>query len=171
LEVSQAAAWIEVRNMINLGEMPPEDENQPPLELIEKTSRWIAAGLRAAASNLRIVMSRFEALEALTRVGLDVDPATRDAINRGRIMRELLRQPRFTVRSTSDQILALTAVSEGWLDGLTPAAARSRVWSAAARFRLEHAETVAALEAGQPLSDAWRAQMRACIEPQDQARP
>ncbi len=43
-----AAAWIEVRNMINLGEMPPEDEKQPPVELIAKTSRWIAAGLRAA---------------------------------------------------------------------------------------------------------------------------
>lgn len=43
-----AAAWIEVRDMINLGEMPPEDEKQPPGELIEKTSNWIAAGLRAA---------------------------------------------------------------------------------------------------------------------------
>lgn len=43
-----AAAWIEVRNMLNLGEMPPDDEQQPPVELIEKTSRWIAASLRAA---------------------------------------------------------------------------------------------------------------------------
>jgi hypothetical protein len=43
-----AAAWIEVRNMINLGEMPPDDAKQPPVELIERTSRWIAASLRAA---------------------------------------------------------------------------------------------------------------------------
>jgi F-type H+-transporting ATPase subunit alpha len=123
-----------------------------------------SAALRTAARNLRIVMSRFEALEALTRVGLDVDTATREAVERGRIMREVLRQPRFTVRSTSGQILALTAVSEGWLGGLAPAVARARVWSAAARFRLEQPEAVAALEAGQPLSDEWRAQMRACVE-------
>lgn len=43
-----AQAWIEVRNMINLGEMPPEDEKQPLLEAIENTSRWIAASLREA---------------------------------------------------------------------------------------------------------------------------
>ncbi len=43
-----AAAWIEVRNRINLGEMPPDGEQRPPVEFIEKTSRWIAANLRAA---------------------------------------------------------------------------------------------------------------------------
>lgn len=43
-----ATAWIEIRNALNLGEMPPEGERQPPVELIEQTSRWIADGLRAA---------------------------------------------------------------------------------------------------------------------------
>ncbi len=43
-----AAAWIEVRNRINLGEMPPDGEKQPPVESIEKLSRWIAARLRGA---------------------------------------------------------------------------------------------------------------------------
>ncbi len=43
-----AATWIEVRNMINLGEMPPDGEEPLPVELIESTSGWIAAGLRAA---------------------------------------------------------------------------------------------------------------------------
>lgn len=42
-----AAAWIEIRNAINLGEMPPDGQMRLPVELIEKTSRWIAAQLRA----------------------------------------------------------------------------------------------------------------------------
>lgn len=41
-----AAAWIEVRDRINLGEMPPEEEVQPPVELTGGMSRWIAASLR-----------------------------------------------------------------------------------------------------------------------------
>lgn len=50
-----AAAWIEVRNMLNLGEMPPEDEKQPPIEFIDKTSQWIAASLRnAERAQLRV---------------------------------------------------------------------------------------------------------------------
>jgi F-type H+-transporting ATPase subunit alpha len=69
------------------------------------------AAMREAARNLRITMSRFESLETLTRVGLDVDPGTRQAVERGRILRELLRQPRFTVRTVADQVFALSAVA------------------------------------------------------------
>lgn len=43
-----AAAWIEVRDRINLGEMPPEDEPQPDFEKSEVISKWIAANLREA---------------------------------------------------------------------------------------------------------------------------
>ncbi|MCA9177407.1 MAG: DUF1592 domain-containing protein [Planctomycetales bacterium] len=42
-----AIAWIEIRNAINLGEMPPEGEPRLPVEAIEQTSRWVTAGLRA----------------------------------------------------------------------------------------------------------------------------
>lgn len=58
-----AAAWIEVRNMINLGEMPPADEPRLPLDQLERISRWIAAGLRAAeraqiSSDGRVLLRR-----------------------------------------------------------------------------------------------------------------
>jgi F-type H+-transporting ATPase subunit alpha len=92
------------------------------------------AVMRATARNLRVMMSRFEALETLTQVGLDVDPSTKLAVERGRMLRELLRQPRFSVRSVDEQIFALTAVSEGWLDDLEPASARDAVWSAATEW-------------------------------------
>ncbi|WP_338865014.1 F0F1 ATP synthase subunit alpha [Myxococcus stipitatus] len=87
--------------------------------------------LRAEARNLRISLSRFEALEALTRVGLEVDPVTQEAVTRGHILRALLRQPRFTQRTEVDQVIALTAVAEGWLDGVPPEAAAAKVWSVA----------------------------------------
>ncbi|MEM1294492.1 MAG: DUF1592 domain-containing protein [Verrucomicrobiota bacterium] len=43
-----AAAWIEIRDRINLGEMPPEDEEQPEFEASEAVSKWIANNLREA---------------------------------------------------------------------------------------------------------------------------
>jgi F-type H+-transporting ATPase subunit alpha len=121
------------------------------------------ASLRTAARNLRIITSRFEALEALTRVGLDVDSATRKAVERGRILRELLRQPRFTVRTVADQIFALTALAEGWLDSLSPGDAASAVWSAAQRARTELPDVLAALEKAEALTDDWREHMRSLI--------
>ena len=46
-----ALAWIEIRNQLNLGQMPPKDEPQPPAKWVETTSKWIAAGLREAERN------------------------------------------------------------------------------------------------------------------------
>ena len=118
--------------------------------------------IRAAARNLRITMSRFEALEAMTRVGLDVDPHTSTAIARGRIMREILRQPRFTVRRVADQLYALTALTEGWLDGTTLAEVSRNVWAGADSLRAELPEHTAAIEAGQTVPPAWLERAREC---------
>ena len=58
-----ALKWIEIRNAINLGEMPPDGEKRLPVEFIEKTSRWVTAGLRTAekarlSSGGRVVLRR-----------------------------------------------------------------------------------------------------------------
>lgn len=115
--------------------------------------------LRAASRNLRIVMSRFEALEALTRVGLDVDAPTRKAIERGRITREVLRQPRLAVRSLADEILAVTAIDEGWLDGISLVEVGATLWSAAARVRQALPGLDATFRAGAP-PVGWKERLR-----------
>jgi len=145
-----------------------ERNQRPAVDVGKSVSRVGGAAQRpalsAVARNLRIVMSRFEALESLTRVGLDVDPATQKAVQRGRIMREILRQPRFKVRTVADQILALTAVTEGWVDALPPADARALIWSAADSVRMEHPRLLAALEgASGALAEAEQAPLRSLI--------
>ncbi|RKH76429.1 F0F1 ATP synthase subunit alpha [Corallococcus sp. AB032C] len=144
-----------------------ERNQRPAVDLGRSVSRVGGAAqpdpLRAAARNLRIVASRFEALEALTRVGLDVDPATRTAVTRGLILRELLRQQRFTVRTVADQVIALTALTEGWLDALPPAQARAAVWAGAERARVEAPEVVDAANAGHVQEGDWKARLRPCF--------
>jgi F-type H+-transporting ATPase subunit alpha len=143
-----------------------ERNQRPAVDVGKSVSRVGGAAqtpsLRAAARNLRIMVARFEALESLTRVGLDVDPATQKVVERGRILRELLRQPRFTVRTVGDQLLALTALSEGWLDSLSPEHARQVVWSATERGRSQLPGN-AALEQPPALSNEWREHMKALV--------
>ena len=100
----------------------------------------------AVARNLRITRSRFESLEALTRVGLDVDPAPRKTVDRGQSLREVLRQPRFKGRTVADQIFALTAVAEGWLDSFLPVAARNALLAATERLHAELADLASSLD-------------------------
>lgn len=152
-----------------------ERNQRPAVDIGKSVSRVGGAAqrpaLRVAARNLRIVMSRFEALESLTRVGLDIDPDTRKAVQRGRTMREVLRQPRFKVRTVADQIFALTAVTEGWVDALSPADARAVIWSAAERLRAEHPRLFAALETASDRPAAHeRAELKSLIQQTLEAR-
>jgi F-type H+-transporting ATPase subunit alpha len=145
-----------------------ERNQRPAIDIGRSVSRVggvaQSKAMRSAAKNLRIAMSRFEALESLTRVGLDVDPATQKAVERGRIMRELLRQPRFTVRKVADQIFAITAVGEGWLDGVSPTDARAAIWSSVERLHVEVPDVVSAIETDASLPDDWKQRMRGLLE-------
>ncbi len=48
LDSQAAGMWIEVMDNLNLGEMPPEDEEQPDAQEIHEVASWIAGELRAA---------------------------------------------------------------------------------------------------------------------------
>ncbi|MFT5525255.1 MAG: mono/diheme cytochrome c family protein, partial [Pirellulaceae bacterium] len=43
---ANAEKWIEVMDNLNLAEMPPQDETQPPAEMVEKVTGWISDELR-----------------------------------------------------------------------------------------------------------------------------
>lgn len=94
---------------------------------------------------------RFEALETMTRIGLDVDPKTAATLHRGRILRELLQQRRFCDRTVADQSIALTLAARGWVDELQPRQARELVWQVADAAVQRLPELVASLAAGTPL--------------------
>jgi F-type H+-transporting ATPase subunit alpha len=145
-----------------------ERNHRPAIDVRKSVSRigGVAQpkGLQVASKNLRIQVARFEGLETITRVGLDVDPKPPAARARGRLLRELLRQPRFTIRVVTDQVLALTAIAQGWLDGLEPPFAREVAWRAAARLRSTSPTLVDALDAGTELDSETLAELRAIIE-------
>ncbi|MDX1804160.1 MAG: F0F1 ATP synthase subunit alpha [Alcanivorax sp.] len=137
---------------------------RPAIDIGRSVSRIGGAAqsplMRQVAHKVRIDMARFESLETLTRVGLDVDPDTRQALARGRLLRELLRQPRFTRRSPADQVLALSAVTQGWLDGMTPSRAAALVWQAGEHLAREEPDLVAALNVGQAPPENWLRQLQ-----------
>lgn len=108
-----------------------ERDQRPAIDVGKSVSRIGGAAqsplMRAVSRNLRIDLARFETVEALSRVGLSLDPKTQDALQRGRLLRELMRQPRFSPRSTAQQALSLIAAEHGLLDGTTPGSARQQL--------------------------------------------
>jgi F-type H+-transporting ATPase subunit alpha len=122
------------------------------------------AAMRHAARNLRILMARFEELEGLTRIGLEVDPATERTIRRGRVTRELMRQSRFDARTPAEQVLTLTAVTNGWLDEQDPSTARDVVRRAVAQLASEQAAVVDTLNAANIPEGNWESDFKQRVE-------
>jgi F-type H+-transporting ATPase subunit alpha len=111
--------------------------------------------VRLAARNLRILHSRFEELESLARVGLELEAGVEQEIARGRLLRALLRQPRLAPRGIAEQAVAVLAVSEGWLDGVAEEKAPHFVENLVARLHSEEPLVAARLERGELPEDDW----------------
>ncbi len=76
------------------------------------------AAYRQVTGDLRLSYSQYEELEAFARFGTRLDEPTRKALNRGRRVREILKQPRFQPIPSAEQIAVLLALTTGVFDSI-----------------------------------------------------
>lgn len=75
---------------------------------------------RAVAGPLKLAYAQFEELESFARFGARLDADTRAQLERGRRVRQALKQPEGAPIPVARQIALLLAVSEGLFDTITP---------------------------------------------------
>ncbi|GJQ58974.1 MAG: alternate F1F0 ATPase, F1 subunit alpha [Candidatus Scalindua sp. AMX11] len=73
---------------------------------------------RSVAGNLRLSYSQFEELEKFARFSTRLDEQTRKTLERGRRVREVLKQDQYKPLTVSEQIAVLLSVTEGVFDDL-----------------------------------------------------
>ena len=74
---------------------------------------------REVAGDLRLSYSQFEELEIFARFGTHLDEGTRNTLERGRRVREVLKQAQYEPMSVPEQIAVLLAVTNGVFDELS----------------------------------------------------
>jgi F-type H+-transporting ATPase subunit alpha len=111
---------------------------------------------RAVAGDLRLFYSQFEELEVFSRFGSRLDEHTRTTLNRGRAVREALKQPQFDPIPASAQIAVLVAATSGLFDNVAPDDVAE--WCVRLRTRLPETlpQLVQSIEAGEKLGDEDR---------------
>ena len=73
--------------------------------------------MRQVAGRLRLELAQFRELEAFAKFGSEaLDKATKDQLERGRRITEILKQPINTPMSLGEQASVLYAVTNGYLD-------------------------------------------------------
>ncbi|MFW6136508.1 MAG: alternate F1F0 ATPase, F1 subunit alpha [Candidatus Aminicenantaceae bacterium] len=74
---------------------------------------------REVAGDLRLSYSQYKELETFARFGTRLDEETRKTLERGRRVREVLKQPQYQPIPMAEQMAVLLAVSEGLLDAVS----------------------------------------------------
>jgi F-type H+-transporting ATPase subunit alpha len=70
--------------------------------------------MKQVAGQLRLELAQFRALAAFAQFGSDLDAATRDQLERGLRLTELLKQPQYQPLPLEDQVISVYAVTKGF---------------------------------------------------------
>jgi F-type H+-transporting ATPase subunit alpha len=111
---------------------------------------------RAVAGALRLSYAQYEELETFARFGTRLDPETRRRLERGRRVREALRQSQYAPLAVSAQIATLLAATNGLFDALDVEAIADAEERVRAAVRDGLPELCDAVDAGEALGEKDR---------------
>jgi len=74
--------------------------------------------MKKVAGQMKLDMAQFRELEAFAQFASDLDPETKQQLNRGERIIELLKQPQYSPIKVAHQIAIIYAVNNGFLDNI-----------------------------------------------------
>jgi len=74
--------------------------------------------MKSVAGKLKLELAQFREVQAFSQFASDLDKATQGQLNRGLRMVEVLKQPPYQPVSLEDQVVAIYAVTNGYVDDL-----------------------------------------------------
>jgi F-type H+-transporting ATPase subunit alpha len=74
--------------------------------------------MRAVAGRLKLDLAQYRELEAFSQFGSELDPATQKTLARGERMVATLNQPQYDPWALEEQVAAIFAGNEGFLDDI-----------------------------------------------------
>ncbi len=74
--------------------------------------------IKKVAGKLKLSLAQFRELEAFAQFGSDLDEATRNQLDLGRRLTELLKQPQYQPIPMEKQVVSLYAVNNGFMDDI-----------------------------------------------------
>jgi F-type H+-transporting ATPase subunit alpha len=120
--------------------------------------------MKKVAGRLKLDLAQFRELAAFAQFGSDLDKATRDRINRGQHITEILKQPQYHPMPVEQQVMIIYAANNGYLDDIP----LDKVKEAEANFHLfmssNHPEIGRFIAETKDLSDETAQALKFAIE-------
>ena len=109
--------------------------------------------IRQITGSLRVNLAQYRELEAFAAFGSDLDDASKSALERGKRMVELLKQPQYAPFSTEDQVVSVWSGTNGKMDDVPVEDIRRFERELLDYMHREHAGLLTSIREGAKMSD------------------
>jgi len=120
--------------------------------------------MRQVAGRLRLDLSQYRDLAAFAQFASDLDKRTRDQLERGKRMTELLKQGQYQPVSVPDQVMILFAGTNGFVDDIPVEQVETFQRELLRFLHSSHPQIVGTIAKEKAISDATDKALRAAIE-------
>jgi F-type H+-transporting ATPase subunit alpha len=120
--------------------------------------------MKQVAGQLLLDLAQYRELAAFAQFDSDLDRRTRDRLERGQRMTELLKQPQYEPAETGKQIMALFCGTRGYLDGVPIDRVREFEQAFLRYMDHDHPEVQQAIEKDRKITDETEKHLRSAID-------
>ena len=120
--------------------------------------------VKKIAGSLRIDLAQFRELEVFTQFSSDLDAATKEALDHGNRLVEILKQPLYHPMKVSRQVVILYAATQKLLADVPVERARVFAWGLADELEKERPQVMEEIDKTGQLSEAGEQAIRECCE-------
>lgn len=120
--------------------------------------------MKKVAGKLRLDLAQFRELAAFAQFGSDLDEATRNLIERGKRLAELLKQGQYAPMSVDDQVMVLFAGTNGFIDAIAVEKALDWEQKFLSFMRADHPEVGKTIVEKKEMSEEVVAQLKGALE-------
>lgn len=110
--------------------------------------------VKGVAGNLRLSLAQFRELAAFAQFSTDLDAETKQRIERGQRLTELLKQPQYSPLSVWEQTAILMAANEGAFDTVPVKEVKAAQETLISRLHKDHKKLMAELDKGDKPNEA-----------------
>ncbi len=120
--------------------------------------------MKQVAGQLRLEMAAFRELAAFAQFGSDLDKATQARLDRGRRLREILKQPQFSPVPIANQIIVIYATTHGYADEIDLAEMANWENGLVRFMESSHPDLIKALLTEKELTEKIEKQLKTALE-------
>jgi F-type H+/Na+-transporting ATPase subunit alpha len=120
--------------------------------------------MKQVAGKIKGELAQYREMAAFAQFGSDLDAATQRLLNRGARLTELLKQPQFSPLKTEEQVVAIYAGVNGYLDPLPVTKVREFEDGLLRLMRDKHADILDSIRTEKQITDAMAPKLKAAVE-------